>query len=61
MRNGTYKVIKDIHTFSCEHGHLSIAKGTWVEVDGSKAVAANTVRFPSILLNNVHDCLERLY
>lgn len=60
MKDGTYKVIKFIHVFSCEYGQLKIAEGTWVEIRGDRAIAANSVRFPSILLNTVQDCLEKI-
>ena len=60
MKDGKYKVVKFIHTYSCDGCHLKIAEGTYIEVCGGRAIAANTVRFSSRLLNTVQDCLEKI-
>lgn len=59
MKDGTYKVIKFIHVH-CENGQLKIAEGTWIEINGDRAIAANSIRFPSKMLDTVQDCLKKI-
>lgn len=60
MKDGKYEVIKPIDTFSCVHGHLRISVGAQIIIDDGIAIAANSVRFPRILLNSVQDCIKRI-
>ena len=60
MKNGTYKVTKFIHVFSCNNGHLKLPEGTQVKINGYRAITDNSIRFPSEMLNTVQDSLEKI-
>lgn len=62
MECGRYKVIDDIHIYSCDLGQLKIPKGKIVELEEHGFLGCTDgIKFPGRMLDFCRSQLQRIY
>lgn len=61
MEDGKYKVIREIHIYSCFFGHLAMGAGTVFEIsDCGKKAESGSISFAPELLSNSGGCYVKI-